>query len=197
MKYPALLVLTLLTLVVAAHSQTSWATDGDMLSVNGRITVKAGKTYGAVTTVNGNVHVEHGAVADHVKTVNGEITVQSNAKLGEVNTVNGSLKVDDDVTIERTASTVNGGAEFGHRTHVGGDVSTVSGDIELRGTDVAGKLYTRNGDIDLSDGARVHGGIVVKKKSDDVGTVVAAGSPGLKGDAHGSTVSYNGQSCKA
>jgi hypothetical protein len=44
----------------------------------------------------------------------------------------------------------------------------------------------------LSDGSAR-----VKKKSDDVGTVVAAGSPGLKGDAHGSTVSYNGQSCKA
>ena len=44
----------------------------------------------------------------------------------------------------------------------------------------------------LSDGS-AH----VKKTRDEVGTAVAAGSPGLKGDAHGATVSYNGQSCKA
>ena len=44
----------------------------------------------------------------------------------------------------------------------------------------------------LSDGSAR-----VKKTRDEVGTAVAAGSPGLKGDAHGATVSYNGQSCKA
>jgi hypothetical protein len=44
----------------------------------------------------------------------------------------------------------------------------------------------------LSDGS-AH----VKKTRDEVGTAVAAGSPSLKGDAHGATVSYNGQSCKA
>lgn len=44
----------------------------------------------------------------------------------------------------------------------------------------------------LSDGSAR-----VKKTRDEVGTAVAAGSPGLKGDAHGVTVSYNGQNCKA
>ena len=44
----------------------------------------------------------------------------------------------------------------------------------------------------LSDGSAR-----VKKTRDEVGTPVAAGSANLKGDAHGATVSYNGQSCKA
>jgi hypothetical protein len=44
----------------------------------------------------------------------------------------------------------------------------------------------------LSDGSAR-----VKKTRDEVGTVVAAGAPNLKGDAHAATVSYNGQSCKA
>jgi hypothetical protein len=44
----------------------------------------------------------------------------------------------------------------------------------------------------LSDGSAR-----VKKTRDEVGTAVAAGAPNLKGDAHGTTVTYNGQSCKA
>ena len=44
----------------------------------------------------------------------------------------------------------------------------------------------------LSDGSAR-----VKKNRDEVGTAVPAGSPTLKGDAHASTITYNGQSCKA
>ncbi len=42
----------------------------------------------------------------------------------------------------------------------------MSGEIELAGAEVAGKLITRNGDIDLTDGARVRGGIHVQKPND-------------------------------
>ena len=66
----------------------------------------------------------------------------------------------------REASTVNGSVKLGNRAHVGGDVSTVSGEISLNGAEVAGTLKTHNGDIDLTDGARVHGGIHVKKPND-------------------------------
>jgi predicted acyltransferase (DUF342 family) len=168
MKYAALLVLTVMALGVMGHSPATWAADEQNLSsVNGGITASAGKTYGSLSTVNGDVHVERGAIADHAKTVNGGITVESGAKIGEVSTVNGSLEIGDDVTIERAASTVNGAVEVGRHTHVGGDVSTVSGEIELKGAEVGGRLATRNGDIDLSDGARVHGGILIRKKGDD------------------------------
>jgi len=44
----------------------------------------------------------------------------------------------------------------------------------------------------LSDGSAR-----VKKTRDEVGTAVPVGSPTLKGDAHASTITYNGQSCKA
>ena len=168
MKYAAFLVIAFLAFVVWAGTPVSWAGDGRNVSaVNGEVTASAGETYGTLSTVNGEVHVGRGAIADHAKTVNGEITVEASAKLGEVNTVNGSLDIGDDVTIERTASTVNGSVELGKRTHVGGDVSTVSGEIELKGAEVGGKLTTRNGDIDLTDGARVRGGILIKKSNDD------------------------------
>ena len=44
----------------------------------------------------------------------------------------------------------------------------------------------------LSDGSAR-----VKKTRGEVGTAIAAGTPALKGDPKASTVSYNGQSCKA
>ena len=75
----------------------------------------------------------------------------------------------DGAAVERTASTVNGSVEIGKRARVGGDVSTVSGEIELKGAEVGGKLTTRNGDIELTDGARVRGGIHVKKKATATG----------------------------
>ena len=168
MKYATLLVTGFLAFVVWAGTPVSWAAGGRNLSeVNGEVTASPGETYGTLSTVNGEVHVGRGAIADHAKTVNGEITVEANAKLGEVNTVNGSVEIGDDVTIERTASTVNGSVQIGRRSHVGGDVSTVSGEIELKGAEVGGNLTTRNGDIDLSDGARVRGGILIKKSNDD------------------------------
>jgi cytoskeletal protein CcmA (bactofilin family) len=168
MKYAAFVGIAFLAFVVWAGTPVSWAGDGrNVSSINGGVTASPGETYGTLSTVNGNVHVGRGAIADHAKTVNGEISIEDSAKLGEVNTVNGSLEIGDDVTIERTASTVNGSVELGKRTHVGGDVSTVSGEIELKGAEVGGKLTTRNGDIDLSDGARVRGGILVKKSNDD------------------------------
>ena len=42
-------------------------------------------------------------------------------------------------------------------------MSSVSGDIELHGAEVGGKLITNNGDIELTDGAHVRGGIHIRK----------------------------------
>jgi DUF4097 and DUF4098 domain-containing protein YvlB len=167
MKTASLVVVAFLALVIWAGTPQLQAADGrDLSSVNGEVTASAGETYGTLSTVNGSVHVGRGAIAEQAKTVNGEIEIEDDVRLGEVSTVNGSLDVGEGVTIERTASTVNGSVDLGRRTRVGGDVSTVSGEIELEGAEVGGQLITRNGDIELSDGARVRGGIHIKKKND-------------------------------
>ena len=168
MKSAVIVVIALVALVAWAGSPVTQAGDGrDISSVNGSVKADPGQTYDKVSTVNGNVRVGRGAVADKAKTVNGEIVIEDEAKLGEVETVNGSVEIRDGATVARTASTVNGGIEIGNRAHIGGDVSTVSGEIELKGAEVGGSLTTRNGDIELSDGARVRGGIHVKKKNDN------------------------------
>ncbi|MEO8019627.1 MAG: hypothetical protein ABI769_17590 [Pseudomonadota bacterium] len=164
MRFAAFAVVAFIAFVVWAGSPVSVAGDGRNISnVNGEITASPGETYGTLSTVNGGVTIGRGATAEHAKTVNGEIEVEDDVKLGDVNTVNGALNIGHGVTIERSASTVNGEVELGKNTRVGGDVSTVSGEIELRGAEVGGQLITSNGDIDLSDGARVRGGIHVKK----------------------------------
>jgi len=139
----------------------------DISSVNGSVDTSPGETYDTLSTVNGDVHVKGGVSATVAKTVNGDVTLDADAKVGSARTVNGSLNVRDGASIEREASTVNGSVDLGHRSRVGGDVTTVSGDIDLNGAEVAGRLETRNGDIKLSDGARVQGGIHVKKKNDN------------------------------
>ena len=165
MKFSVSVFVAALALVFWNGSRVSAADGHDIKSVNGSVNGTAGETYGELSAVNGNVRVGRGTTADEAKTVNGGITVEDEAKLGEVSTVNGSLRIGEGVTIERTASTVNGHVALGKRTRVKGDVSTVSGEIEIHGAEVGGKLTTRNGDIDLTDGARVLGGILVKKNN--------------------------------
>lgn len=154
---------------VAALSACSYAysSDGrDISAVNGTVEAEAGKQYGTLSTVNGDVRVRRGASAERAKTVNGSIEIDEDARVGAANTVNGSLRVGAGATIGETASTVNGGVSLGARSRVAGDVSTVNGEIELEGAEVGGKLVTRRGDIELSDGARVRGGIHVQKRND-------------------------------
>ena len=154
--------------VTLAAAQVSAGGSGrDISSVNGSVDTSPGQSYDTLSTVNGDVHVQGGASADVAKTVNGDVTLDTDAKVGNARTVNGSLRLREGASIEREASTVNGSVDLGQRARVGGDVSTVSGDIKLNGAEVGGNLETRNGDIQLRDGARVQGGIVVKKRNDN------------------------------
>lgn len=165
MKYLVSTLLVLL-LVAWAESGVSVAGDGSSVSkVNGSVRAEAGQSYDSITTVNGDVHLGAGATADEARTVNGEIVVENDVKVGSLKTVNGSLEVGDGASVTREATTVNGSVQLGRRTQVGGDVTTVSGEIELKGSEVTGKLTTINGDIDLTEGAKVRGGIHVKKNN--------------------------------
>lgn len=153
-------------LLFAVAATPVFADGRDITSVNGSVDTSPGAIYDTLSTVNGDVHVKGGASANVAKTVNGDVTLDADAKVGSARTVNGSLDVRDGAAIEHEASTVNGSVDLGHKVRVGGDVSTVSGDIDVNGAEVVGRLETRNGDIKLREGARVQGGIHVKKKND-------------------------------
>jgi DUF4097 and DUF4098 domain-containing protein YvlB len=167
MKITLALTAALIAFVAWAASPASRAGDGHTISsVNGSANASPGETYDSVSTVNGDVRIGSGATVNTAHTVNGEIEIEQNARVGEASTVNGGLRIAEDAAIERAASTVNGGIRLAKHARVGGDVSTVSGDIELEGAEVVGSLKTHNGDIELSEGAHVRGGIVVKKSHD-------------------------------
>lgn len=147
-----------------AGSPVSYAGNGRAIStVNSSLRAEAGQTYGDLSTVNGDVTVGQGATAGSASTVNGNIRIDDDARLDNASTVNGSVRISEGVQIEREAHTVNGDIQLRNRSRVGGDVATVSGDIELAGAEVGGTLRTNNGDIELTEGARVRGGILVKK----------------------------------
>jgi DUF4097 and DUF4098 domain-containing protein YvlB len=153
--------------VVGLTHQVSLARSGrDMTSVNGSVNASAGESYDTLSAVNGDVHVARGASAEVAKTVNGDVKLEADTKVGTVSTVNGSLDIGGGANVARTASTVNGSIDLEQKARVGGDVTTVSGDIDLTGAEVAGRIETRNGDIKLRDGARVLGGIHVRKQND-------------------------------
>jgi hypothetical protein len=164
MKLAASITVSFLALVIWAASPVSRADDARSLtSVNGDVSATPGQTYDTLSTVNGEIHVGDGVTAGEAKTVNGELEIGKGAKVGAASTVNGELTIAEDVTIQREASTVNGSIHVAERARVGGDVSTVSGEIGIKGAEVSGQLITVNGDIDLSNGARVLRGIHVKK----------------------------------
>jgi DUF4097 and DUF4098 domain-containing protein YvlB len=160
------LVVCIATATLSACS-AAYSSDGhDITAVNGTVEAEAGKSYGTLSTVNGNVRVGRGATADKAKTVNGSIEIEDDARVGTASTVNGSLRVGAGAAINESAATVNGEVKLRARSRVGGDVSSVNGELDLEGAEVAGKLITRSGDIELSDGARVRGGIHVQKRND-------------------------------
>jgi DUF4097 and DUF4098 domain-containing protein YvlB len=166
MKITTSTTVALSLLVAWTASPVSKAGDDHSISkVNGSIRAAAGNTYDTVSTVNGDVRLEQGAIVDAAKTVNGSIVLDGDVKIGTLTTVNGSLEIGEGSAVSREATTVNGDVSLARRASVGGNVSTVSGGIELHGAQVTGKLTTVNGDIDLTDGARVLGGIHIKKSN--------------------------------
>ena len=153
-----------IALVASACSEVSAAGDGRSISrVNGSVTANAGESYDTLSAVNGSLRVGRGASADTATTVNGQIVLEDEVKVGSTSTVNGSLTIGEGAVIAREASTVNGSVKLANRAQVGGDVSTVSGSISLTGAEVTGMLRTVNGNIDLTEGARVRAGIHVRK----------------------------------
>jgi predicted acyltransferase (DUF342 family) len=164
MKLALCISVSALALFAWAGISESSAGDGRSLSkVNGSIRAESGQHYDTLNTVNGNVRVESGATADEAKAVNGQIVLERDSRIGTVSTVNGSLRIGEGAAVTREASTVNGAVSLAQKSRVDGDVSTVSGEIELRGAEVSGSLNSVNGNIELTEGARVRGGIHIRK----------------------------------
>ena len=144
---------------IAADSESGGAS-----SVNGSISVGAGAVVtGDLNTVNGRIRVDSDVSVKDVSTVNGSLTIKSGVSADSLSTVNGSIEVAENVTIDGAIEAVNGEIRIDKGSTVARDVSNVNGEIELVASLVSGNLSTVSGDIELSGGAEVRGDIIVEK----------------------------------
>lgn len=144
---------------IEAGSQSNGAS-----SVNGSITVGAGAVVsGEVKTVNGAIRIDENAAIEEASTVNGSLRIAAGVRSRSLDTVNGSIRVDDNVTVDGAVRAVNGRIEVAGGSRIANDLSNVNGEIQLVGSEVGGDVSTVGGDITLSEGAVVEGDVVVEK----------------------------------
>ena len=144
---------------IAAGSES-----GGQSSVNGSITVGEGAVIdGSLETVNGSIRIDENVRLEDAETVNGTIRIGSGSSTEDVSSVNGSIRLASNVTVDGAVEVVNGRISLDTGTSVDRGVSNVNGEISLSGAEVGGDLSTVNGDVTLQDGATLRGDLIVEK----------------------------------
>ncbi|HEY5851392.1 MAG TPA: hypothetical protein VIT62_11575 [Lysobacter sp.] len=147
-----------LPLALALSAPVAFAAE-DIEKVNGSITVEAGQQAGKLETVNGSIKIGAGARAGDAETVNGSISAAEDVQAGGLETVNGSIRVGEKARLDGGLETVNGGVFVDRNGEVRGSIETVNGAIGLVDTDVGGDITTVNGDLTVGVGSHVKGRI--------------------------------------
>ncbi len=146
---------------VEAGSESDGAT-----SVNGSVTVGAGAVVtGTLKTVNGKVRIAENADIRSAATVNGSLSVAENVTAEDLSTVNGSISVGENSTVTGAVEAVNGRITLEQGARVSENVGNVNGDILLEGSEVGGDVNTVSGDVDLRDAAVIRGDLLIEKPS--------------------------------
>ena len=139
---------------------------GGATSVNGSISVGADAVVtGNLKTVNGTIRVDAGAQIEKASTVNGGLRISDNVRSENLSTVNGSVKIGEGVSVDGDVAAVNGRITLERGTNVSEGIGNVNGQIELSGATVGGNVETVSGDIELADQSIVRGDIIVEKPS--------------------------------
>ncbi len=144
---------------IEAGGESSGAT-----SVNGSISVGSDAVVtGGLKTVNGTIRVDSGASIENASTVNGGVRLAANVQADNLSTVNGSVRVGESATVDGEIEAVNGRITVEKGSTVADSVSNVNGQIELSGAGIGGNVSTVSGDISVVDGTVVDGDLVVEK----------------------------------
>ena len=137
---------------------------GGATSVNGSISVGADAIVtGNLKTVNGTIRVDAGATIEKASTVNGGLRVAENTRTESLSTVNGSIRVGAGTSVYGEVSAVNGRITLERGAEISDGVGNVNGQIDLSGATVGGNVQTVSGDIELADQSVVRGDIIVEK----------------------------------
>lgn len=135
-------------------------------TVNGSVTVGANAIVsGSLETVNGSIRVDDGVQFNDAGTVNGSIRVGDGAIADDIESVNGTIRIGQNASISGDVGVVNGKIQLGNGSTVANDVSNVNGEIRIEGTDIGGDLSTVTGDVWLTDSSTLRGDLIIEKPS--------------------------------
>jgi DUF4097 and DUF4098 domain-containing protein YvlB len=142
---------------------TALAGDDETSTVMGSISVGAGEHRGDLATVNGSIRVGENAVVGRAHTVNGSVALESHATAADLATVNGSVHLHEGAQVKGRVHTVNGSLSLAKGADVAGALANVNGSIRVNAAHVGGDVDTVTGNIDIGPDAHVDGGIIVRK----------------------------------
>lgn len=135
-------------------------------TVNGSIRVgERAVVTGALRTVNGKIRVGDDATIEDAYTVNGSLRLADGVRAGDLETVNGAIILGQNTQVDGKVEAVNGRISLEQGSRIEMSASNVNGNIELAGGEIGGDLSTVSGDIYLSAGAVVQGDVIVRKAS--------------------------------
>ncbi len=166
-----LLFLTLAVPATASNTNRS-ITIGDGIEADGHSTVNGSISVGRAAVINGSLETVNGAItlsddtrARDVETVNGSIRLGSGVTVDDVSSVNGSIRLAENVSASGAVSVVNGRITTAAGSRIARSVSNVNGEIYLEGTEIGGDLTTVNGDVTLTANSVLNGNLTVEEPS--------------------------------
>lgn len=142
------------------------ASVSDASTVNGSVHLEEGARANEASTVNGSIRLDEGARAGEVETVNGSVTLAQNAIAGSIETVNGEVTLGEGAAVSGDVAAVNGALHLAKGSVVNGALSNVNGDMELVSAKVGQGISTVDGDIAIRGDSVIDGGILVEKPDD-------------------------------
>ena len=125
--------------------------DGAM-TVNGSISVGENAVVtGELETVNGSIRIDDGAEIENAETVNGRLRLGEGVRADNLTTVNGSVTLGEGTAVTGDITAVNGAITVEREASVAGAVGNVNGRIELTGTEIGGDVTTVTGDVRIDE----------------------------------------------
>jgi predicted acyltransferase (DUF342 family) len=153
-----------------AHNVNKDIDVGDGITTKGQSTVNGSISVGndvvisgSLESVNGSIKVGDNAQLRDASVVNGQVRLGDGITADDVGSVNGKIRIGKNAKISGDVSAVNGGIGLQTGSTVGHDVSNVNGDITIEGTEIGGNLSTVTGDVLLTQDSVLRGNLIVEK----------------------------------
>jgi predicted acyltransferase (DUF342 family) len=159
-----------------AHNVNKDIDVGDGIQTKGQSTVNGSISVGndvvisgSLESVNGSIEVGDNTQLRDASVVNGKVSLGDGITADDVGSVNGKIRIGKNAKISGDISAVNGGIDLRPGSSVAHDVSNVNGEITIEGTEIGGNLSTVTGDILLTQDSVLRGDLIIEKPGNSWG----------------------------